>query len=273
MKKIKYRIFEILEVASPGDFSSRVFDIFIMTLISLNVIATIMETIKSLSSQYMSLFRSFEIFSVVIFSVEYILRIWSCTIDIKYRNPILGRIRFALTPLIIVDLLAILPFYLPMLIPFDLRFLRILRLFRIFRILKMGRYSQAFGMIRNVIKAKKEELVISVFVFLILLVFCSSLMYFVESEAQPEAFPSIPSAMWWGVITLTTVGYGDVYPITPIGKILAAVISLLGIGMIALPTGFLASGFAEEMQKRKRKQIICPHCGKDIDKPQKHDLT
>ena len=217
--KIKKRVYEILEVSTPGDLSSRTFDIFIMTLIILNVIATILETVKSLSFQYILFFRTFEIFSVIIFTIEYALRIWSCSFNEKYRHPILGRIRFILTPLLIVDLLAILPFYIPMIIPIDLRFLRILRLFRIFRIFKMGRYSKAFRMIGNVIRAKKEELLISVFVMVILLVFCSSLMYIIENEVQPEAFSSIPSAMWWGVTTLTTVSYGDVYPITYFGEI------------------------------------------------------
>jgi len=103
------------------------------------------------------------------------------------------------------------------------------------------------------------------FIVLILLIIASSLMYFVEKDAQPEVFSSIPAAMWWGVATLTTVGYGDVYPVTTIGKLLGAIISLLGIGMFALPAGILASGFAEEIQKRRKGRRVCPHCGKDID--------
>ena len=266
-QKFKKRIFEILEVATPGDRPSRIFDIFIMTLISLNIIAVILETVESLSSKYMPFFRNFEIFSVVIFTIEYISRIWSCTVNAKFKNPILGRIRFALTPLLIVDLLAILPFYLPMIIPLDLRFLRALRLIRILRMFKMGRYSESLRMFGRVLKAKKEELLIAVFMILILLIISSSLMYFVENEAQPQTFSSIPDAMWWGVTTLTTVGYGDVYPVTPVGKFLGAIIAILGIGMFALPAGILASGFVEEIQKRRTKRIICPHCGKDINEP------
>lgn len=266
-QKIKKRIFEILEVAAPGDLPSKIFDIFIMTLISLNVIAVIIETVEWLSSQYMVFFRNFEIFSVGIFTIEYISRIWSCTTNTRFENPILGRIRFALTPLLIVDLLAVLPFYLPMIVPLDLRFLRALRLLRIFRMFKMGRYSESLKMFGSVIKAKKEEIVIVLFVILILLIISSSLMYFVENESQPQAFSSIPHAMWWGVATLTTVGYGDVYPVTPMGKFLGAIIAILGIGMFALPTGILASGFIEEIQKRRIKRMICPHCGKDINEP------
>lgn len=210
---------------------------------------------------------------MVIFTIEYILRIWSCTVNASFKNLILGRIRFALTPLMIVDLLAILPFYLPMIISLDLRFLRVLRLIRIFRMFKLTRYSESLKMFGRVLKAKKEELLITGFMILILLIVSSSLMYFVESEVQPQTFSSIPNAMWWGVATLTTVGYGDVYPITPAGKFLGAIIALLGIGMFALPAGLLASGFVEEIQKKRSKPIICPHCGKNINEPPEISLN
>ncbi len=263
-QRFKRRVFEIIEVASPGDQPSRIFDIFIMTLISLNVAAAILETVESISTQHARFFRNFEIFSVAIFTAEYLLRIWSCTVDARFMNPILGRIRFALTPLLIVDLVAILPFYIPMIIPFDLRFLRALRLIRILRMLKMGRYSESLKVFARVLKLKKEELVIAVFITLILLIISSSLMYFVENQAQPESFSSIPEAMWWGVATLTTVGYGDVYPVTPVGRFLGAIIAILGIGMFALPAGILASGFVEELQKKRTRPMRCPHCGKNI---------
>lgn len=266
-QKIKRRAFEILEIAAPGDLPSKTFDIFIITLISLNIIALILETVKGFSSQYMLFFEIFEIFSVGIFTIEYISRIWSCTANARFENPISGRIHFALTPLLIVDLLAILPFYLPMVIPLDLRFLRALRLFRISRMFKVGRYSESLKMFGNVLKSKKEELLIIVSIILISLVISSSLMYYVESEAQPDVFSSIPAAMWWGIITLTTIGYGDVYPITLLGKFLGAIIALLGIGMFALPAGMLASGFVEEIQVSQEKPTICPHCGKAFNEP------
>lgn len=266
-QKIKKRIFEILEIASPGDLVSRLFDIFIMILISLNVVAVILETVESLSFKYSSFFRIFEILSVSIFTIEYLLRLWTCTINNKFNSPIKGRIKFAMTPLAIVDLLAILPFYLPMIIPLDLRFIRVLRLFRLFRLFKMERYSEALKILGNTLKEKREELLLAFFSVLILLVIASSLMYFVENEAQPEVFSSIPAAMWWGIATLTTVGYGDVYPITPIGKLLGGIIALLGIGIFALPAGILASGFAGEILRNQEKGRICPHCGKDIDEP------
>lgn len=260
---VKQLLFEILEVAPEGDKASRIFDIFIITLISLNVTAVVFETVESLSSQYALFFRFFELSSVLIFTVEYILRIWTCTANDMFRKPVTGRIRFMSTPMAIVDLLAILPFYLPMLIPLDLRIVRSLRLLRLFRILKVGRYSESIKTLGAVIKSKKEELVISMALVFILLLIASSFMYFVENEAQPEAFSSIPETMWWGVATLTTVGYGDVYPITVAGRVLGGVIAILGIGMFALPTGILASGFAEAIQRPREKKRACPHCGAD----------
>jgi voltage-gated potassium channel len=257
MGKIKRRFYEILEVASPGDKPSRIFDIFIISLIFLNVVAIILETIEKLSLQFSAFFRIFEIFSVIIFTIEYVSRVWSSTENPKHKKPIAGRVRFILTPLALVDLFAILPFYLPMFIPFDLRFLRAIRLIRIFRLFKMGRYSESMKLFGKVFKAKKEELFIAVFAVFILLTISSSLLYYVEHDAQPQAFSSIPSAMWWGVATLATVGYGDVYPITPLGKFFGAIISLLGIGMFALPAGILSAGFVEEIRKRRESVKTC----------------
>ena len=170
----------------------------------------------------------------------------------------------------LIDLLSFLPFYLP-LVGMDLRIIRAVRLFRLFRLFKMGRYSQSLTKLANVIKSKKEELVITLFSGGVLLIIASSLMYFIEREAQPVVFGSIPNAMWWGAVTLTTVGYGDVYPVTLLGKFVGAFIAVLGIGLFALPAGIIASGFASELQKQKQKKIICPHFGKDISSLMKAD--
>jgi voltage-gated potassium channel len=148
----------------------------------------------------------------------------------------------------------VLPFYLPFFIPFDLRFLRVLRLLRIFQVLKIVRYSSAIRMLGRVIKRESEIIFIIVFILAILLILASSLMYAVEKAAQPEVFSSIPAAMWLAVVTLTTVGYGDVCPVTPLGKIVGGCIAILGIGMFALPAGVLASGFAEEIQKERNNK-------------------
>jgi voltage-gated potassium channel len=152
-----------------------------------------------------------------------------------------------------------------MVVSLDLRFVRVLRLFRLLRLLKIGRYSESLRTLGGVLKSKKEDLAVSFFALLILLVLISSLLFLFEHDVQPENFPSIPSAMWWGVVTLTTVGYGDVYPVTYAGKILGAFAAVLGIGMFALPAGIVASGFAEALQKRRKVKRFCPHCGEDLD--------
>jgi len=261
---MRKRVYEVLEIASPEDLSSRIFDTFIISLIILNITAIILETIESVSFRFFHFFKIFEICSVIIFTIEYVLRVWSCVTNSKYKHPIFGRVKFIITPLILVDLIAILPFYLPMLISIDFRFVRSLRLIRLFRLFKLARYSEAIKLFGKVIKNKKEELYITAFVIFILLILSSSLLYSVECVAQPDKFSSIPAAMWWGVATLTTVGYGDIYPITPLGKFLGAVISLLGIGLFALPAGLLSAGFIEEIRKSKEIVKTCPHCGGNI---------
>ena len=250
----RQRILSTIDKGDESDLLSRRFDSFIMTLIVLNVLAVILETVESLRSQYELVFLYFEIFSVVIFTLEYIIRLWTCTVIEKYRHPVWGRIKYIFSAGAIIDLLAILPFYLPYVIAADGRFLRSLRLFRLMRIFKLGRYSTAFQMIIRVIKSRKEELVITFTMVVVLLILASSLMYYIEHEAQPEVFTSIPATMWWGVATLTTVGYGDVYPITPLGKLLGAFIAILGIGVFALPAGIIASSFESEINKSKKNK-------------------
>lgn len=273
MKKLhfslKYRVCKTLDLGESNDSLSKAFDIFLLGLIFLNVVAVALETVDSLYENYRFLFQAFEGFSVLFFTVEYILRIWSCTVKLHYRHPIWGRVRYIITPLALIDLLAILPFFLPLLSP-QLRIGRSLRLLRLFRVLKLNRYTDSLRILGRVLRLKQEELLLSLFVLAVLLAVASTMIYFAEHDAQPEAFSSIPEAMWWGTITLTTVGYGDVYPVTLVGRILGATLAILGIGLFALPAGILASGFSEELQARKAKKRqtqpqICPHCGEIIN--------
>ena len=261
---LKTRISGILE---PGDEDSKYFDPFIMGLIFLNVAAVVLETVDWIYLRYAFIFNAFEIFSVAVFTVEYTLRVWSCTANPDFKDPVRGRLRFMVTPLALIDLMAVLPFYLPFVFA-DLRFMRALRLFRLLRVLKLARYSDSLQTFVDVLRLKKEELLLMLFAIMILLVVSSSLMYDAEHEAQPDAFSSIPAAMWWGIVTLATVGYGDVYPVTPWGKLIGSIVVILGIGLFALPTGVLASGFAEVLARRKEDQkkaeMVCPHCGRHI---------
>lgn len=245
-----------------GDRAGHAFSVFIVTLILLNVAAMILQSVKCVEAAIPRFFTGFEYFSVVVFSIEYVLRTWSCVEEAKYRRPLLGRLRFAATPLAIIDLLAVLPFYLPFL-NVDLRMLRMLRILRIMRLAKLGRYSESLQILGRVFTAKKEQLVSTVCILVMLLVFSSCLMYFIEGDKQPDKFSSIPETMWWAVTTLTTVGYGDVSPITDAGRFVGSILAILGIGMFALPTGILGAGFMEEMNASK-KPPVCPHCGKSL---------
>lgn len=249
---MRKRIFHILEPSNKKDLS-HYFDLFIMAMICLSVVDIILESEVTLRAKYGIWFQYFEVCSVVTFSIEYGLRVWTCIEKKKYASPFSGRVKYMTHPMALVDLIAILPFYLPF-VGIDLRFLRILRLFRIFRVLKMARYSSAFNLIRSVFKEKKEELLVTSVFIVIILIIISTLMYYLEREAQPDHFSSISKSLWWGIVTLTTVGYGDVYPMTALGKALGGIITLLSIGLIALPSGILASGYTEQIIRRKESK-------------------
>jgi len=247
-------MFLLLEDQESLDPRARWVRAFLVILILLNVVAVIIETMEDVSATYRHMFRSFEYFSVAIFSVEYGVRLWICGKAEGNDGGFVERLKHALHPLMLIDLLAILPFYLPFLLPADLIFLRAVRLMRLLRVLKLGRYSDAVQVFFSVIRLKKEQLAVAGFGLGILLVISSSLMYYFEHEAQPAVFGSIPHAMWWAVVTLTTVGYGDAYPITAMGRILASIIALLGIGMFALPAGILSAGFVEYGEKKRESE-------------------
>lgn len=249
---LKHRTYEILENGREKDIIGRIFQIFLITLIILNVLAVVLESVQSLVLQYYGFFLLFEAFSIAVFSVEYILRLWACTENPAYAHPVRGRIRYALTPIAIVDLLAVLPFFLPFLIPVDLRFLRILRVMRILRALKLVRYSDAFSFLSRALRREKYLIAVILLILVVIFLIASTLMYYVEYEAQPEVFSSIPHAMWWAAVTLTTVGYGDIYPVTVLGKALGAIIAVVGIGFFALPAGVIAAGLIEEIKTRER---------------------
>jgi len=210
-----------------------------------NVAAVILESEPALGDRYATFFAVFEAFSIAVFTLEFVLRLWSITAHPRYRDPVKGRLGYMATPYAVVDLLAVLPFYLPLIFPLDLRILRVLLLF------ELGRYSTAFGVVERVILRKRGELLVAVFVSLVLLVILSSLTYAVGHDGQPAAFPSIAGTMYWSLVTLTTLGYGDVVPHTTSGRFLAPVTSVIGVALFGLPAGILASGFFEEFNRRR----------------------
>jgi voltage-gated potassium channel len=239
-----------MSIAVPGDRFGLIFDRFIIALILLNILAIMLETVASINASYENIFYYFEVFSVAVFTIEYLLRVWSCTEDKvnDYSNPITGRIKYIMSPMAIIDLLAFLPFYLTMFFAIDLRILRILRMLRL---LKLTRYSEALSVVWAVLTKQRRALTAAFFIMLVALLFTSSIIYLFEHKVQPEKFSSIPESMWWALATLTTVGYGDVTPITNGGKLFAGMTMILAIGLAALPIGVIATGFANEIQKHE----------------------
>ena len=244
---MKTRIWMILE-GQGEDRVTRFFQRGITALILLNFVALVLESDADIRVLFKQPFAVFEMLSIAIFTLEYLARIWSCTEDSRYRQPFRGRLRFGFTPMALLDLLTIFPFYISL--ASDTRSLRLFRLFRVLRILKLARYSNALNLFAQTFSKKRDELMVGLVIMLGLLCVTSSLMYFVENPAQPEQFSSIPAAMWWSVATLTTVGYGDIYPITAMGRLLGAVSAIFGVGLFALPAGVLVSGFMDQGEQK-----------------------
>ncbi|MCM1464601.1 MAG: ion transporter [Bacteroidales bacterium] len=253
MKKFsKKRIFEIIQIGQRNDWPSRLFDIFIVLVIVVNITVMFLDTFEELS-QYSAVFRVLETVTVLVFVVEYLLRIW--TADCLYPEMSRGRavFKFLVSFDGIVDLCTILPFF--FLTGFvALRMLRVVRIFHLFRI---NAYYDSFHVITSVLYEKRNQIISSVFIIMVLMMASSLCMYSAEHEVQPEVFNNAFSGMWWSISTILTVGYGDIYPVTVLGRILAIVIALLGVGVVAIPTGIISAGFVEDytqMQRRKKSE-------------------
>ena len=244
------QVHDILEVGGDAHPAGRVINAFLITLIFANALAFAAETVDDVAVRYGTYLDAFNVFSVMVFSLEYVLRMWSA-VEIPMLSrmpPWRARLRFALRPIMIIDLLAVLPWYLQSFVSVDLRSLRV---FRLFRLLKLVRYSPALQTLGRVIAEEYRALLGALLVILILLLFASTAVYFLERDAQPDKFGSVPAAAWWALATLTTVGYGDVVPITPLGKIVGGIVMLLGVGMIALPVAIIATGFSQESARHQ----------------------
>ncbi len=267
MKALRKRVYMALDFEEDERRFDRFVGFALLVLITLNVLAVIAESVTEIHARYQAFFTAFEIFSVAVFTIEYVLRIWSCVENGQFAHPIRGRLAYIASPFGLVDLLAILPFFLSggldpsMGLKNSMRSVRVFRLFALLRILKIGRYSKAVGTLAHVLRDKREELVISAALGAMLLLTASATMYILERDANPEAFSSIPASMWWGITTLTTVGYGDVTPITATGRFVAGLIQILGLVMFALPAGVLAGGFIDELERQRQEETFCPHCG------------
>ncbi|NET31297.1 MAG: ion transporter [Cyanothece sp. SIO1E1] len=278
----KEKVFEILDGGEKKKTTlNKQVNATIMALIILSVIAIILASYAPLRERFGTAFTVFELLTIIIFSLEYGLRIWIADLKYPALSASKARLKFISSPMGMVDLVAILPFYLPFVVAFDLRFIRLLRILRLLRVLKLKRHSRALKIIVRIFSEKRSELSITLFVTFILLLISSSVMYNLENEAQPDKFPDIISTFWWAIATLTTVGYGDVFPITPLGKFFGGIIALLGIGMVALPTGIISAAFIEGLEKEKKKKKkrrsmpenvedykFCPCCGQPLPENQ-----
>jgi voltage-gated potassium channel len=249
-QRAKQRVFEVLEVSRADDRVSRFVNRFLVVLILLNVAISILTTGKVVERDFGTVFRVVEEISVALFTLEYVLRIWCVTSNRRgrYRHPLWCRLRYLVTPYALIDLAAILPFLISAAIGMDLLVLRALRLLRL---LKLTRYHSAWQTLTAVFVAQRRPFMMAGFLMALTLILASSFMYAIEHEAQPEKFADIPSAMWWAIVTLCTIGYGDVTPITPLGKVFGGLVSILGLVMYALPAGIMASGFVQELRKRQ----------------------
>ena len=228
---------------------SRTINYFLILLILGNAAAILLESVNDVYQSYAAFFDFFEYFSIFIFSLEYLLRFWSVAEENPFYSAWKNRLNWVKSGAAIIDLFAILPAYINFWVPIDLRFLRILRLMRL---LKLTRYFVSLQILLRVIEREKGSFQAVLFILSIMIVMAAACIYVVESKAQPEVFTSIPASMWWAVVTLTTVGYGDVTPITPLGRFLGAIITILGVGLAALPAGILATGLTYELEQRKQ---------------------
>ena len=268
---MKQTIFEIIEPDRTNFLPSRIFDCVISTLIVLSV-SVVFATTFDLPPAVLGIFIWVERIASVAFTIEYVLRIW--TADLKYSgvSPVRARLLYIISGMAIIDLLAILPFWLPMFLPGSLLGVRAIRLVRLMRILKMHRYSEAMASIGEVISETRREILGSFFFVGLLMLVSSLIIYAAEHDAQPEAFKNAFSGLWWAVATLSTVGYGDIYPVTVIGRIFGAVLALLGVAAVAVPTGIISSGLIERVSGKhepcaeNQDVHFCPYCGKPLEK-------
>lgn len=233
--------------------SAVIFEWCIISLVFLSVVSVFVDTFQGIPYGVAWTSLYIDIISVAVFTIEYALRVWTAPSRYPDRSPKKARLKYMTSFMALVDLLAILPFYVPVLLPVDLRVLRLVRLLRILRLLKINRYTTALRTVSKVVRSKVNQLVSSMFIMVILLVIASLLIYYFEHPAQPEVFQNAFSGMWWAIVTLTTVGYGDIYPITASGKVLSALVSVLGIGFVAIPTGIISSGFVENIDRRRHR--------------------
>ncbi|MBQ9493290.1 MAG: ion transporter [Oscillibacter sp.] len=252
--KRKQRVFELVEVGYAGDFYSRAYDLLGVVMIALNLTVSVLETYDGIRTAYRVPLSALETATVLFFTVDYALRVW--TADQLYpaeRRPVR---KYVLSMTGLIDLLCFLPWYLPFFFPAGAVAFRMFRVVRIFRLFRINTYYDSLNVITEVIIGKRQQLFSSVFILCVLMLGASLCMYSLEHEAQPEVFVNAFSGIWWAASTLLTVGYGDIYPMTPAGRLFGICITFLGVGIVAIPTGIISAGFVEQYSKIKRLSEI-----------------
>jgi len=244
------RLFNIISIGNKSDFPSRFFDLFIVVAITLNLAATLLSTFDEMKPYY-DVLSWIELITIVIFVIEYALRLWTCKYLYPKKTTGYAVLAFVFSFTGLIDLFTFLPYFLPFFFPGGTVAFRILRVIRIFRLFKVNAQNDAFSVIVDVLYEKRNQLMFSVVLIMIFMIAASLCMYDLEHAAQPDAFQNAFSGIWWSVSTLLTVGYGDIYPITTAGRVMAIIISFLGVGMVAIPTGIISAGFVEHFSKRK----------------------
>jgi voltage-gated potassium channel len=239
--RLRSRLFHILHKPSPGNPIARRVNYGLAALIVLNATAVALESIPELGAAHRPTFFAFEVFSTSIFVVEYLARLWVCVEQAHLAHPVLGRLRYALQPLPLLDLVVIATAPLPV----DLRFLRVGRMVRLLRVLRLDEFEQALSRIGASLRRRRELLIVAVTLMVLCVYVSAALLYQIEHAAQPAVFRSIPDTFWWAIVTLATIGYGDMVPLTPLGKLCAGLISLFGVGVFALPSAIVTAAIIE----------------------------
>ncbi len=246
------RVSEIIEVGYDQDWPSRIYDLVNALAIFINLTASILYTFEQLRGQYGALLLTVESVTVAFFTVDYCLRLWTARALYSSRSEVKAALKYALSFSGVVDLLSFLPYYLPIFFPSGAVAFRMFRVVRIFRLFRINAYYDSLNVITQVIVSKRQQLFSSVFIILVLMLASSLCMYSLEHEAQPDVFTNAFSGIWWSMSTLLTVGYGDIYPITTLGKLFGIGIAFLGVGMVAIPTGIISAGFVDQYSRIKR---------------------
>lgn len=252
VESLRSKTYQLLESEASKNATAKAINLFLIVLIISNVIAAIFESEAAYHDIYHQEFALFELISLSLFCVEYLLRVWCCIENPKYQaiSTLKARANYLFTPMALIDLIAILPFIIALFFSIDLRALRLLR---VLRLLKLTHYFKGFNIFINVIAKELKSITVAMMVMIFLIIIAASLMHSVEGKVQPEVFGSIIQSFWWAVVTMTTVGYGDVVPITGTGKVISTFIMLIGVGLVALPAAMLAARFSEELRERKTK--------------------